>query len=304
MRSARIPVVDLSTASSHELVAALIGASCVFVTGHGIDRLTRDLVLATGDAFFALPRAEKARVEWPGDGPWYGWQPVSESGPGADLMERFELRLKPGGAQLPPRVWADSFALWPQQPPAFRDAWTQLYVALHALASRIVSLLADGLALPAAELPAWTQQQHSNLVLNHFHAQIQPPETGRLRAQPHTDIGGITLLWADDAPGGLEAAIGSGLDWVPVHFRDDAWLLQAGDLLHLWSGGRIPANPHRVVNPPRSAPPSVRRSLVFFQHPDTDSWIAPQQAEHGTQALDHILARQRGEYAAVVARLR
>ncbi len=177
-------------------------------------------------------------------------------------------------------------------------------MALHALASRIVSLLADGLALPAAELPAWTQQQHSNLVLNHFHAQIQPPETGRLRAQPHTDIGGITLLWADDAPGGLEAAIGSGLDWVPVHFRDDAWLLQAGDLLHLWSGGRIPANPHRVVNPPRSAPPSVRRSLVFFQHPDTDSWIAPQQAEHGTQALDHILARQRGEYAAVVARLR
>lgn len=302
MNSAPIPVIDLATASSRELLAALIDASCVFVVGHGIDRVERDLVLATGDAFFALPRADKARVEWPGDGPWYGWQPVSESGPRADLMERFELRLKPGDSHLPPALWADSFALWPQRPPAFREAWTRLYVSLHRLSSRIVTMLADGLALPAAELPAWTLQQHSNLVLNHFHAQLQPPAPGRLRAQPHTDIGGITLLWADDAPGGLEAAIGSGLDWVPVRFRDDAWLLQAGDLLHLWSGGRIPANPHRVVNPPPSAPPSVRRSLVFFQHPNTDSWVAPPQAADGTSALDHILARQRGEYAAVMAR--
>ncbi|MFT4047718.1 MAG: 2OG-Fe(II) oxygenase family protein [Solimonas sp.] len=301
MNPARIPVIDLHHCHGRELVDALIAASCVFVTGHDVDRALRDAVLRTGDAFFALPRTEKNKVEWPGDGPWYGWQPVWESGPKADLMERFELRLKPGDGHLPPAQWADSFPLWPQQPAQFRDAWTQLYVALHGLASRVVGLLAEGLALLAHDLPAWTVQQHSNLVLNHFHAQPTPPAAGRIRAAAHTDIGGITLLWADDAPGGLEAAIGPALEWVPVKFRDDAWLLQAGDLLHLWSGGRIPANPHRVVNPPPAAPPSARRSLVFFHHPNAETWVAPAQAEHGTQALDHILARQRGEYAAVVA---
>lgn len=301
-QSAPVPVIDLTAATPQALVQALQQASCVFLVGHGIPRAWREAVLDSGDRFFALPRAEKEKVQWPGDGPWYGWQPVSEAGPTADLMERYELRLARGQSHLPLQEWADGFSHWPQEPVEFRTAWARFYAAMHALAARLTTMIGDGLSLPASDLRAWTTEQHSNLVLNHFHAQHQPPAPGRLRAAAHTDIGGLTLLWADDAPGGLEAAIGENGAWVPVSFREDIYLLQAGDLLHVWSGGRIPANRHRVVNPPPGTPPSARRSLVFFHHPNPDIWVAPVVGEGaGISAVDHIMTRQRGEYSVINA---
>ncbi|MDT0498122.1 2-oxoglutarate and iron-dependent oxygenase domain-containing protein [Algiphilus sp. W345] len=302
--TATVPVIDLQTASAEDLVNALIAASCVFVVGHGIPTAEREAVVRTGDQFFALPRDEKQKVIWPGDGPWYGWQPVNESGPKADLHERFEVRLAAGQSQLDDAAWATSFPLWPQHPPGFSQAWTRLYASMHSLSSRLTRMIAQGLKLPESDLPAWTLRQHSNLVLNHFHAQTGAPPSGRLRAHAHTDIGGITLLWADDAPGGLEAAIGPEQAWVPVRLRDDAYLLQAGDLVHLWSGGRIPANLHRVVNPPPQATPQARRSLVFFHHPNPETWVAPTDgaAQSGISAAEHILARQRTDYAMTESR--
>jgi len=298
--NAQVPVLNLATTTPEQLVNSLQAASCVFLTGHGIPLEWRQAVLDTGDAFIALPRAQKELVEWPGDGPWYGWQPVSESGPYADLMERYELRLARGGSHLPLETWADSFTHWPREPVAFRPAWARFYAAMHELASRLTRMIAQGLALPTEDLNAWTLDQHSNLVLNHFHAQHEPPEAGRIRAGEHTDIGGLTLLWADDAPGGLEATIGENGAWVPVRFREDVYLLQAGDLLRTWTAGRIPSNRHRVVNPPPGSPPRPRRSLVFFHHPNPDTWVAPtDEAGIGISAAEHIATRQRGEYSRI-----
>jgi isopenicillin N synthase-like dioxygenase len=230
--------------------------------------------------------------------------------PQALLLERFEVALASGGASLPD--WAATFEQWPVTPPGLRTAWTEVYVTLHALASRLTTLIAAGLNLPAEDLPAWTTRQHSNLVVNHYLAQEQPPEPGRVRQRSHTDIGGVTLLWneaAPEAPGGLEARIGPDGSWVPVRFPPGALLLQAGDLLHLWSRGRIPANDHRVVNPSREpgVPQVARYSAVFFHHPDLDTWVAPAvpetdageagEALEATAARDHILARQHSSAA-------
>jgi isopenicillin N synthase-like dioxygenase len=106
------------------------------------------------------------------------------------------------------------------------------------------------------------------------------------------------LLWAENNPGGgLEAQLGPGGTWVPVVFPPDAVLLQAGDLLHWWSGGLIPANNHRVVNPARD--PEVeqtdRFSVVFFHHPDLDASIEADSATR-VSAREHVLARQRDSY--------
>lgn len=281
-----IPILDLRTLTGPELVAALTRSSCVFVTGHGLSAEALAGVLDTGREFYALPEAEKALVQWPGEGPWAGWQPVYAGGPRAPLMERFEVRLTPGGQTAGLGPWGATFPHWPARPAGFAQAWTDVYAHLHGVASRVTTLVADGLDLPAADLPAWTTGQHSNLVLNHYLAQQTAPEPGRTRARPHTDIGGITLLWADAAPGGLEAFADG--EWVPVAFPPDSLLVQAGDLLHRWSRGRLPANLHRVVNPPRTGPVGPRFSLVFFHHPDPDTWEG---------ARSHILARQRGAAA-------
>jgi isopenicillin N synthase-like dioxygenase len=296
--TARIPVLDLSATTSAELVAGLQSSSCVFLTG--LDSFSQDLadLMASAQAFFALPEEEKRAVRWSGTGPWQGWQPVYDSGPAASPMERFEVALPDPDGFGSTAEWAATFGQWPVRPEDMRATWARYYRTMRELANHLVTLIAEALSLPESDLPAWTAHQHSNLCVNHYLAQFEPPKPGAIRSGAHTDIGGITLLWAENNPGGgLEAHLGPGGTWVPVVFPPNALLLQAGDLLHLWSGGLIPANNHRVVNPSRD--PEVeqtdRYSVVFFHHPDLDASIAADQATT-LSARDHVMARQRNSY--------
>lgn len=302
---ARIPVLDLSDVAGRQLVAALQQNSCVFLTGLDGFPEALDAVLSSSRDFFGRGPAEKALVRWSGKGPWQGWQPVYESGPDALLLERFEVALPDPAGYASTADWAAAFPQWPAEPAGMATAWAAYYRMMRDLACRLVAMLVDGLGLPAADLPAWTERQYSNLCVNHYLAQPEPPVPGRTRQKPHTDIGGLTLLWADNSPGGLEAQIGPGGAWVPVSFPPDALLVQAGDLLRLWTRGRIPANNHRVVNPPRrpGMAQTDRYSVVFFHHPDLDTWVAPAEADGaspdaaaGVGTREHVLARQQAAY--------
>lgn len=299
-----IPILDLTLATPADLVAALQSSSCIFLSNHGVPAPVYADLLQTAADFYALPEAEKQAVQWSGQGPWRGWQPVYAGGPNALLLERFEIALEPGGRHLPLERWADTFDQWPAQPADLRRAWSQAYIILHDLASRLTTMIAARLGLPETDLPAWTTHQFSNLVVNHYLPQVEAPEPGRVRQRAHSDIGGLTLLWAEGQPAGLEARIGPAGSWVPVAFPPDSILLQAGDLLHLWSRGLIPANDHRVVNPPRE--PGLadvpRYSSVFFHQPNLATWVAPAFAGEDVSlrpvtAADHILGRQHSSAA-------
>jgi len=299
----QVPRIDFASCSARELVDTLAKHSCVLLERHGVKTKTLSAMLASWDQFFALPKAEKARVQWPGNGPWYGWQPVADDGPYADLMERFELRFDAKLKSENRLAWADTFAAWPTTPAEFKPAWTELYFELRDLASQVMEMIAEGIGRDDQDLDAWMDNQHSNLVANHYYAQDDNPNEGQWRAHPHTDIGAITLLWADDAPGGLEVAINQGKDWVPVMIPEDCWLLQVGDLLNLWTGGRIAANPHRVVNPPRDAAGLARRSIVYFHHPSPEVIVTPPEGDprEAVTAEDYILMRQQEDYTQAVA---
>jgi isopenicillin N synthase-like dioxygenase len=297
--TAAIPVLDASELTGAELVAALRSSSCVFLTG--LPTFDADLaaLLTAARSFFSLPERRKLAVRWSGEGPWQGWQPVYDSGPAASPLERFEVALPDPAGFADAAQWAATFPQWPDEPADMAAAWTRYYRSMRELANRLVGLIAQALALPAADLPAWTERQHSNLCVNHYLAQVQPPEPGAIRSAAHTDIGGLTLLWAQNNPGGgLQARLGPDGGWVPVVFPPHALLLQAGDLLHLWSGGVIPANDHRVVNPSREpdVPQTDRYSVVFFHHPDLDATVSGDRATATVRAREHVLARQRDSY--------
>ncbi len=294
----QVPRLDLKTCTANTLVETLSQHSCVLLENHTVNSTVLQSMLNSWDGFFALPRSEKDKVKWPGDGPWYGWQPVSEDGPKADLMERFELRLDSKLEQADRLAWADTFPLWPKEPVEFQAAWSTLYFALWDVASHVMRMIAEGIGRQDLDMHAWTDKQHSNLVANHYYAQPVDPNRGQWRAHAHKDIGAITLLWADDAPGGLEVAINQGRDWVPVMIPPDCWLLQVGDLLELWSGGRIPANLHRVANPPRELAVHARRSIVFFHHPSPEVIVTPPDGdpEKAVSAEAHIQFRQEEDY--------
>jgi isopenicillin N synthase-like dioxygenase len=307
----RLPVLDFPVTSAEELVAALRAHSCVFLVG--LDQFASNgsfgadlaAMVEASREFFDLGPAEKARVRWPGTGEWAGWQPLYEGGADALLLERYELALPDPAPFASDAAWAAGFSMWPENPARMAATWAAYYRTARALTNRVVEMIADALGLPPADLPAWTTRQHSNLCANHYLAQPDAPGPGQTRQRAHADIGGITLLWADGRAG-LEAAIGPGGAWAPVEFPPGAILLQAGDLLHLWTRGQIPKNLHRVVNPPRlpGVPQTDRYSVVFFHHPDLDTWVAPAVPgaagadEAGVTARDHVLARQRAAYTA------
>jgi isopenicillin N synthase-like dioxygenase len=129
--------------------------------------------------------------------------------------------------------------------------------------------------LPVEALDDWQEHHFANLVVNNYIAQEKPPVRGQLRARAHTDIGGLTLLWADDAPGGLEVRQPGMTGWTPVAVPPDAYLIQVGDLLARWTNDKIKANIHRVVNPPADRAASRRTSLVYFHYPNLDITVTP-----------------------------
>ena len=290
-----MPVVDLSSPSAGaDLVAALEYASSAVLVNHGIDLVLRAEVIALSRQFFALDREEKAKVRWPGTGAWFGWQPVYEGAADLtgsrvpDLVERFEAHE------------IETFSLWPASPAGFADAWKRYYLACSELASHLMTLAVAELDLPADQLPNWTDRQFANLVANHYPPQPVPPLAGQTRVAAHADRGGITLLAADEAPGGLEVRLGERV-WTSVVIPNDAYVVQVGDLFSRWTNRRIPANLHRVVNPPRDvAATASRLALVYFHYPALDTVIEPapscvtadRPAMATLVAGEHLLRRQ------------
>jgi isopenicillin N synthase-like dioxygenase len=277
------------------LVEALTADSAVLIEGHGIDPVLRERMVDLTRSFFDLDPKEKERVRWDGRGWWSGWQPVYSGAAELtgsrlpDLLERFEVQE------------LDHFRRWPARPVGMRAVWSAYYEACRALSDQIVTLLADEVDLPREELDAWTRRQFANLCANHYPGQVQAPQPGQVRTGAHTDRGGLTLLWADQAPGGLEIRPPGSRDWVPVWIPADAILLQVGDLLARWVNGRIRANVHRVVNPPAELAASASRlALVYFHYPAMDTLVRPAPSCVGAarpalpplQTEEHFFLRQ------------
>ncbi len=288
-----IPVIDLGQTSPAELAQALMTSSCALITGHGVaPELIADMVRVSR-AFFDQPRERKAAVRWPGAGNWRGWLPVYEgtddlnSSELPELLEKYEIQLpRPWDRKADAdalAAWAAQFDFWPTEladgpddAADFRTVWTTYYAALGDLADRIVLLLAEAFDLPAEELGSWTDDHYANLGVNNYLDQPEPPVPGQVRIRQHTDIGGLTLLWADSAPGGLEVRFPGEDTWTAVQIPEDCFLIQAGELLARWTNDLIQPNIHRVANPPVEIGPQSRRtSIVYFHYPELSLEVRP-----------------------------
>ena len=96
-----------------------------------------------------------------------------------------------------------------------------------------------------------------------------PPLSDTWGQHPHKDFNLLTLL-AHDPIGGLEVRT---LDdqWITAECPSDGMVLNVGDMLELWSGGRLISTPHRVIN--RTG--KHRQSFPFFSKPRWDVIVKP-----------------------------
>src|SRR5690606_19046040 len=141
----------------------------------------------------------------------------------------------------------DGGALVPQFPrdlPAFRPAIMRFYEACDALALELVRAIAANLGMPRRALDRHFRPDHTSFMrLNYYPpcpAPARPADSstardGYLGVNAHTDAGALTLLLQDEQPG-LEVLHDG--TWHLVEPRDDALVVNIGDIVQVWSNDR------------------------------------------------------------------
>jgi len=286
----RISLAAMDSVEGRDRIAAAIAeaySSVGFaaVVNHGIDPAIIDGAFAASREFHALPRLQKEAIAVNAHHRGYI---APESG--TDRASSIEAASKPNLSESFIKLTddmgdpADRKRPWPligpnQWPdvPGFRDRIGAFEKAADGLARHLLGTMAQALGIAPNALLAHFDRPTTWLRLLHYPP--RPPDTpdGQPHSQapdqfgsaPHTDFGCLTLLFQDDA-GGLEVMAPDGT-WISAAPEPGAILVNTGDIVPVWTGGRWRSTPHRVVNPAGRD----RYSIAYFFDPDLDATIAP-----------------------------
>lgn len=287
-----VPVIDVApylqgTPANRQAVAAQVGRACeqigfFTIVGHGVPA---DLVARIDDIsrrFFALPVEEKRKAR--GTNPGKGYTGVGDEGLAYSLDQKVPVDLKEALAigrvdtdgdsyfHRPEAEFFFSPNVWPERPLELRQVWTEYFAVMERLAADIMRIFATALDLPEGWFAPTIDRAINKLRAIHYPAQTEAPVAGQLRAGEHSDYGSLTILRAENVPGGLEVKRRDG-GWVAVGPADGAFVINIGDLMQYWTNDRWVSTLHRVTNPPRAHAQGDRLSLVFFQQPNYDAVV-------------------------------
>lgn len=181
-----------------------------------------------------------------------------------------------------PRVTARRFFmgpnLWPASsvlpPIAFKDPISTYYEAMNSLARSILQLIARTLPYGDSIFDNFVSNSPAApLRLLHYPPQAAASNGGKqFGASAHTDFGALTLLLQDENAGlqvqdprtGSDALIG-----VPP--QRDAYVVNIGDMLSMWTKGEYKSSMHRVLN----LGGNDRYSIVYFFDGNLDCPLDP-----------------------------
>jgi isopenicillin N synthase-like dioxygenase len=289
-----IPVIDISGAvdgRSMGRAAALIDDACRSVgffqiVGHGIDPALLDAVYATAPDLWGLPSDVKWRYHSPEYHAFQGWYTMDDPH-GVPLQEKWEIIRFDSPADAiahgVPERYADHFRpnLWPDAAPRFVDATRACFAATRAVGHRVMALFAVALGLP----PGWFDDalclDASYFAVNSYPGRSTEPP-GTVCIPEHADSGTLTLLHQRGNYEGLEVKLRSG-DRIAVPVIDEAVLVNIGELMVRWTGGRWVATRHRVVT---GEPGTSRTSITTFHTPSVDAVITPVPTVTPVEGID------------------
>ncbi|KAH8904357.1 2og-Fe oxygenase family protein [Coniochaeta sp. PMI_546] len=247
------------------------------LVGHGISKELQERVFNASKAFFALPLEEKRKLSAPPllnrGYEQIGSQALQEDTK-PDMKEGFYIGMHVSNddiqAKLHPEMVGEN--IFPPQLPAevMKEPTEQYYKEVFEVGCKVMEILAKGLPYGDDIFKEFLSDNPiCALRLLHYPPQVESDEK-QLGAGAHTDFGAITLLLQDDA-GGLEVLNNETGDWVPVEPNADAYVVNIGDMLAMWTKNIYKSNTHRVINKSTKD----RYSLPFFFDGAPDVKLAP-----------------------------
>jgi len=281
-----LPVIDLSLADAddpatrdafHRNLARIAREIGFFhLVGHGIIPQEIRAIREQAYAFFALPQAEKDRIDMQWSRHFRGYTAVGvertrlrpdhreQIDIGAELAVNETTPDSPAWLHLQgPNQWPDADAL-----PGFKDTALHWQARLRDLAVRLLRAFMVALEQPADALDGLLDGPPSHLLkLIHYPGSAEP--SARQGVGAHKDSGLLTLLLQDKV-GGLQVETGDG--WIDVPPTENTFVVNIGEVLELITNGYLRATRHRVLTPPAGVD---RHSIAYFILPRLDAGSVP-----------------------------
>jgi isopenicillin N synthase-like dioxygenase len=161
--------------------------------------------------------------------------------------------------------------------PGFSDFMKVKYYRLQEVATQLMGALEIGLGLPPNALTQKCEPVNSELRFNHYPPLQATSRQGGLRSVGHTDLGVLTLLFADGVAGlEFENRATGAFEMVETRGSQEM-LVNVSDTLERWTNGVLRGGLHRVSGTgvgDQSVMPT-RRSIVFFYKADMQSGSGP-----------------------------
>ncbi|WP_085316871.1 isopenicillin N synthase family dioxygenase [Derxia lacustris] len=268
-----------------------------YLTGHGMAPARMRGVLAEAERFFALPDAAKRALTLGANRRGYepmGLQSLDFDAP-PDLKESLLIgQATPADhpyvlAGLPnygPSRWPEPAAL-----PGFRQFCESYFAEAAAICRTLMAIFAHAARLPEDHFEPMLQQPMATLRLIHYPPQPEAVIDNRIGCGAHTDWGAITLLMQDET-GGLEVQAADG-EWLYADPLPNAFVVNIGDMMPIWTDGAYHSNPHRVRN---RSPHLHRYSAPFFMDLDYHARVECLPAFARNGAAPRFAPRSAGEH--------
>ncbi len=272
--------------SDVRLAAEDIGFMTVRRTPISADRVRG--VIAAYRAFFHQPAGQKARIDMARTGSNRGW-----GGPGSEQVDPdanpdykqvfdcgFELPASDPYAAL--RYYAPN--QWPDRPSGFADTIRAYYADACGFALTLLGAVARAIGEPGDYFEDKFDRPMA-LLRGNFYPERPDDATERdFGIATHTDYGCLTLLATDGTPGLEVRRRGGG--WMPLSAPPGEFIINFGEMLEMWTGGRVVATPHRVIGTD-----AERISVPLFFNPNHDTNVAPIGSGKVILAGDHLSKR-------------
>ncbi|CAL8097868.1 unnamed protein product [Orchesella dallaii] len=270
----------------HVLGDVLSTVGFAYLTNHGFDLKKADKVYEVSKAFFELPNETKNKMRKPtGAASFHGY-----AGPGDETLNATSPNVANELREffdVTGHKESNDKSLFPSEIPGFKKAIDEFRIESVNLAEKLLRCIALYLGLPEDELV----KRHTHMRDRSVPTQsvIRSSMYSPLKTMPHVQIGNdggeircgehcdwhtISLLF-QDLIGGLDIRTISG-NWIEATPIENSIILISGDLLEIYSGGRLPATPHRVrILDDNKLTNKPRQSLVFAPSPDGFENVEP-----------------------------
>ena len=243
--------------------------------------------------FFKSPIAVKQSVDMSVTGSNRGWgaSKSEQVNPKAnpDYKEVFDcgVEVAADDPQANLSVYAPNH--WPNTPEDFQRKIENYFTAARAVAMNVLEGIAVSIGEDAQFFADKFTKPMALLRSNYYPERPIKATENDFGIAAHTDYGCLTLL-ATDGQAGLEVKLRDGT-WMPLSAEPGTFVINFGEMLESWSGGKIKATLHRVIGGAQE-----RISIPLFFNPNYDTNVAAPNASEEISAGEYLSKRYAETY--------